>query len=85
LPRVALEAGLPLRTADRWVHRYRRDGLAGLVRRRRKDAGTHRLPSELQELIEGLALRRPALTTAAIQRQAATVAARQGWAVPSYT
>ncbi|MEA2595266.1 MAG: putative transposase, partial [Thermomicrobiales bacterium] len=78
-------AGLPLRTADRWVHRYRQDGLVGLVRRRRKDAGTHRLPPALQDLIEGLALQRPAFTTAAIQRQATVVAKQQGWAIPSYT
>jgi putative transposase len=84
LPRVAREAGLPLRTADRWVQRYRQDGLVGLVRRRRKDAGTHRLPPALQELIEGLALKRPALTTAAIQRQAAAIAGQKGWVVPSY-
>ena len=74
-----------MRTADRWVHRYRRDGLVGLVRRQRKDAGTHRLPPALQDLIEGLALQRPAFTTAAIQRQATVVAKQQGWAIPSYT
>jgi putative transposase len=74
-----------LRTADRWVHRYRQDGLVGLVRRRRKDAGTHRLPPALQDLIEGLALQRPAFTTAAIQRQATVDAKQQGWAIPSYT
>ena len=85
MPRAAQAAGLPWRTAQRWVSAYRRHGLAGLVRGPRKDAGTHRLPPELQELIEGLALRRPAPTTAAIQRQAAAIANQQGWAIPSYT
>jgi hypothetical protein len=32
LTRVAQDAGVPLRTAQRWVNRYRRFGLAGLVR-----------------------------------------------------
>ena len=36
LTRVAAEAGLPLRTAQRWVSRYRRFGLAGLSRAARK-------------------------------------------------
>ena len=32
LTRAATEAGVPLRTAQRWLARYRRDGLAGLAR-----------------------------------------------------
>ena len=32
LARVAREASLPLRTAQRWVSRYRRFGLVGLTR-----------------------------------------------------
>ena len=37
LTRVAKEASLPLRTAQRWVSRYRRFGLAGLARAERAD------------------------------------------------
>jgi putative transposase len=43
------------------------------------------MPSELRLLIEGLALRRPRLSAAAIQRQVAKVASEQGWAVPGYS
>ena len=32
LARAADAAGVPLRTAQRWLARYRRDGLAGLAR-----------------------------------------------------
>ena len=33
LTHVARHHGLPLRTAQRWLARYRRDGFAGLARR----------------------------------------------------
>jgi putative transposase len=32
LTRAAADAGIPLRTAQRWLTRYRRHGLAGLAR-----------------------------------------------------
>jgi transposase-like protein len=37
---VATEAEITLRTAQRWVERYRRDGLASLARKQRVDQGT---------------------------------------------
>jgi putative transposase len=33
LPEVAASAGIPLRTAERWLARYRADGITGLARR----------------------------------------------------
>ena len=42
LARVAMEASLPLRTAQDWVSRYRRFGLAGLTRAGRVDQGKRR-------------------------------------------
>lgn len=84
LPACAAEAGVPLRTARRWLARCRRDGLAGLARRARGGAGHRRVPRQIVELVEGLALRRPRLSAAAIHRQAAAIAAERGWAVPSY-
>lgn len=84
LGRIAREQGVTLRTAQRWVAGYRRDGLAGLVRRVRADRGGHRLSTPLQQLIEGLALQTPRRISAAIHRQVAAVAARQGWRAPGY-
>ena len=56
---VAVEAGIPLRTAQRWVMGYQRFGLAALARKRRADAGKLRVVSrKLKEIIEGLALLR---------------------------
>ncbi len=71
LTRLAREAGVPLRTAQRWVAAYRRHGLAGLARRPRADRSQARgIPERLRHCIEGLALQRPLRSLAAIQRPA---------------
>jgi putative transposase len=84
LARTAREAGVALRTAQRWLARYRAGGLAGLARQPRSDLGQRRLPDTLVTFIEGVALRRPAPTIATVHRLAAKVAAGEGWPVPSY-
>jgi putative transposase len=84
LPAAAAAGAVPVRTLERWLARYRDGGLVGLARSPRSDRGRRKLPGELVAVIEGLALRRPPPSTAAIHRQAAAVAARQGWPVPSY-
>ena len=84
LPRAAVSAGVGLRTAQRWLARYRDEGLTGLARVPRSDWGTRRLPGELRLLIEGLALRPPGPSAAHVHRVVAEVARQQGWPVPSY-
>ena len=60
LTHVAHHYGLPLRTAQRWLAQYRREGLAGLVRHERSDRGhLHGMPPEFIQMIEGLALSKP--------------------------
>ena len=59
LSRAAQQGGVPLRTAERWLARYRESGLAGLARQVRSDAATHQLPNDLVELIEGMGLNKP--------------------------
>jgi len=73
-------------TIQRWVKRYRENGLAGLADAQvRSDKGTsRRLPAEAVTLIEGLALQTPPRTIAAIHRQVCTIAEARGWNVPSY-
>src|SRR2546423_692133 len=85
LTALARTAGIPLRTAQRWVAQYRRHGVAGLVRKARRDHGEHRFPEELVHLIEGLALRRPRLSAATVHRQTAAIAREQDWPIPSYS
>jgi len=84
LIRAARHAGVAPRTAERWLRRYRDKGLAGLVRSARADAGRRKLPAELTQLIEGLALRRPCPSVAAIHRQIAKIAKEREAAAPSY-
>ena len=84
LQRAAGEAGIPVRTAQRWLARYRQSGLASLVRSSRRDAGTRRSPEPLVALVEGMALKRPRSSAAAIHRRIGAVAKAQGWRIPSY-
>ncbi|MDQ3547790.1 MAG: Mu transposase C-terminal domain-containing protein [Chloroflexota bacterium] len=85
LTQLAAAEGLALRTLERWCSRYRREGLAGLVRQPRSDRGQRHLPAELVQLIEGLALGRPRPSIAAIHRQSAAAATQAGWPTPSYS
>ncbi len=84
LRRAAEQAGVPLRTARRWLAVYRSEGSAGLFRATRSDRDGHRIPAELRELVEGLALRRPPPRVAEVHRVASAVAVQHGWPVPSY-
>ncbi|WP_219419540.1 Mu transposase C-terminal domain-containing protein [Pseudonocardia nigra] len=84
LAAAARTAGVPMRTAQRWLATHRAGGLAGLARHPRSDRGRRRVQPELELLIEGLALRRPAPTRAVIHRQVSEVAADHGWASPGY-
>jgi putative transposase len=85
LTRVAKEASVPFRTAQRWVSRYRRFGLAGLARAGRADRGKpRRLSAELCGLAEGLALQRLPPGPGAIYREVCRVADAQGYRRPSY-
>jgi putative transposase len=85
LPRAAQAAGVGLRTVERWLAQYRADGLAGLVRRTREDRGHRKLPVEAVELIEGLFLKKPRPSAAAVYRRVLTLSKEQGWLAPSYS
>jgi putative transposase len=85
LSHTARHHGVPLRTAQRWLAQYRRDGFAGLARHRRSDhKQPHGLQPELKALIEGLALRKPPPSAALVHRQVRDVALRNGWPIPNY-
>jgi putative transposase len=85
LPRAAQAAGVGLRTVERWLALYRADGLAGLVRRTREDCGHRKLPAEAVELIEGLFLKKPRPSAAAVYRRVLTLCKEQEWPPPSYS
>ena len=85
VPAAAAAAGVPVRTAERWLARYRVGGVAALARQPRSDAGSHTLPAELVRLIQGLALRRPRPSVATVARWSAMAADKHGWPAPSYS
>jgi putative transposase len=84
LSKVARDTHTSARTVQRWLSRYRKNGFAGLARSTRSDAGHHKLPADGVQLIEGMALRKPRLTIAAIHRKIAGIATAQKWSPPSY-
>jgi putative transposase len=76
LPEVARSHGVALRTARRWVQRYRAGGLVALSRPRGASRGLpRRVPPDMTQRIEALALQTPPLSVAAIHRQVVTLAA----------
>ncbi|MFE5837271.1 helix-turn-helix domain-containing protein [Arthrobacter sp. NPDC056493] len=82
--RAAAAAGVPLRTARRWLSAYRARGLAGLVPAPRSDRAAA-VSGRSDDMIEGAV---PAATRAVGcdgAPRAAAVAAVQGWPLPSYT
>jgi len=83
LARAAADAGVPRRTAARWLLAYRADGAT--ARSGRSDrARRRRIPVELVNLIEGMALRRPPPKIAQVHREAVRIAEERGWPAPSY-
>ncbi len=83
LARAAAEAAVPIRTARRWLARYQTDGLVGLTRPARSDTGRRRMPAEVVELIEGMALRKPRPSVATIHRRLKAIAKEKNWPMPS--
>ncbi len=67
LSRLARQHSVPLRTLERWLRKYRQDGLGGLVRKPYANRGRRRLPTELQHLIERT---RPSATAVEQRRRA---------------
>lgn len=84
LTTLAATEGIGLRTLQRWHAAYRRHGIAGLAPTAppKRERRTH---PELLTLIEGLALVKPRLSTAAITRKARAIAEMHGWETVSYS
>lgn len=76
---------IPVRTLWRWVEMYKAGGFRGLQRKTRVDRGNRKIPTELEKLIEGYCLQKPALSVAAIHRQLAGICSQQRWAHPGYS
>jgi putative transposase len=82
---VSEGSDVSFRTLQRWVAGYKREGLAGLVRKGRIDSGERRtVTPRLCEAIEGLALEKPPLPLISVYRQAKQFAHLVGEPAPSY-
>src|SRR5271170_468764 len=82
---VSEGSGVTFRTLQRWVANYKRQGLAGLVRKERTDVGERRTTSSrMREAIEGLALEKPPLPLTSVHRQAKQFAQLIGDPAPTY-
>lgn len=85
LPEVARHHGVALRTARRWVERYRAGGLVALSRTRRAGRGIpRRVPPDMAQRIAALAVQTPPLSVAAIHRQVVAFTASQSTPAPCY-
>jgi putative transposase len=85
LRQVAIDGGIPYRTAQRWLTHYQQFGLTALARKRRTDIGVHRAVStKIKSAIEGLALQKPPLPISALYRQVLRVASDLGEKAPCY-
>jgi len=85
LSKIARECDMQLRTAQRWVSSYRAEGMVGLARKGRADAGCPRHSPDLQRVIEGLCLQKPRPSIATVHRNAVDVARKLGEKPPSYS
>lgn len=80
---AAKAAGVPIRTARRWLARFLKGGLAGLARTERGDRNRRRFPEDLVRMVEGMALGRPPPSAATIHRRLMEIAPERGWPVPA--
>jgi putative transposase len=84
--RISEKSGVPVRTLGRWAATFQADPTSrGLARPRRADSGKKRLPVELVEAVEALALHRPEPTAAFIHRRVSDIARDRNLLAPSYT
>ncbi len=86
LARIAAECGVAERTLRRWLAAWRANGIEGLERARRSDAGNRRmLDPDLEGLVRSMATKRPRPTAAAIHRKIQAEAKARGIAGISYS
>lgn len=79
-----VQAGVPDRTARRWLARYRADGAVAFVQSGRVDRGGRRIPVEMVGLIEGLAFAAAGAADRAGSSERSAVAGPRGLAAPPY-
>jgi len=84
LARLADHAGISVRTLQRWLARYRAEGIKGLERSVRSDYGQRKIAPDLAAMIRRQMSRKPRPTIAAIHRRLCAIAHERDLTVPSY-
>src|SRR5271168_1545498 len=83
---LAIEAGISERQFYRLMRSYQTGGLEGLARRSRSDkAGRRAVTSELQNVIEGMCLKKPKPTLAWVHRKIKEYCVKEQLSIPSYS
>ena len=83
---ISQQKNISRSTLYRWLSDYLKSGLDGLEHHQRSDKNKYRkISDELQKAIEGLTLRKPKISIAAIYKQACVIAATLKEPTPCYS
>ncbi|WP_459503844.1 transposase [Bacillus sp. C1] len=78
------ETGIAKRTLQYWIQDYKQNGLKGLIRKTRSDAGKTHLEPEVVISIEQLILKYKRNSLTSIHRMICEQCQKKGWEKPSY-
>ncbi|WP_255257275.1 MULTISPECIES: helix-turn-helix domain containing protein [unclassified Bacillus (in: firmicutes)] len=78
------ETGIAKRTLQYWIQDYKQNGLKGLIRKTRSDAGKTHLEPEVVVSIEQLILKYKRNSLTSIHRMICEQCQKKGWEKPSY-
>ena len=81
---IIKETGIAKRTLQYWIQDYKQNGLKGLIRKTRSDAGKTHLEPEVVVSIEQLILKYKRNSLTSIHRMICEQCQKKGWEKPSY-
>lgn len=85
LKKISEKSGVPIRTLNLWLKKYREGGLKGLARKTRDDKGIFKIyDEEMQKRIEGIYFKNPDLSSASIHKLISEYCEQSALKVPSY-
>ena len=85
LKKISEKSGVPIRTLNLWLKKYREGGLKGLARKTRGDKGIPKVyDEEMQKRIEGIYFKNPELSSASIHKLIAEYCEQSALKAPSY-
>ncbi|WP_244946958.1 helix-turn-helix domain-containing protein [Legionella israelensis] len=85
LTSISKQKDIAIRSLHRWVSLYKKYGFDGLKPKSRRDRGCYRkIPEQMVNMIEGLALNKNKKSMASIHRQISHYAKENALPIPSY-